>query len=385
MSSQLGRAVAAMQEPFPVLTHLELRARVDDDESDVPAPVLPGGFLGGSAPCLQLVDLDNIPFPELPTLLLSSRDLVSLHLNEIPPTGYISPEAMISGLAVLIRLETLCFGFQFSNYLPDQRTRHPDPPTRTTLPSLIKFEFWSGHIDYLEDFVAQLDTPRLESFWTFVDRLDSLQLPQLSLFIARTDTLRFSRAQVKLRNETLRIDLDRHEDEEFELQPPFTLSGSFEWSGTHVAHAIHVLVQVFAMFANLNDLLIHASEDHPGWQDDIDTTEWMLFLHLFRAVETLHVSGRLACQVARALEDVPAEAVTKVLPCLRLLIFDDKDMQVESPEHFVSSRQLYGHPITVVDLESRRREMWQIYAYLCRVQEREETTKRKSIGPSQIM
>ncbi|KAI9428933.1 hypothetical protein H4582DRAFT_183062 [Lactarius indigo] len=75
-SSRLEKVVAAMQEPFPVLTHLKLFACVD--LPDVPVPVLPSGFLGGSTPCLQQVHICHIPFPELPALLLSARDLVSL-------------------------------------------------------------------------------------------------------------------------------------------------------------------------------------------------------------------------------------------------------------------------------------------------------------------
>jgi len=84
-------------------------------------------------------------------------------------------------------------------------------------------------------------------------------------------------------------------------------------------------------FSNVGRLYIHASGDHPGWQDDIDSTEWPAFLHLFTTVETLHVSGGLARQVSRALEDVPGEMVTEVLPSLQLLLLDD-DWPVESTE-----------------------------------------------------
>ena len=347
--------VAAMQEPFPLLRHLELHA------SDV--PVLPG-FLGGSAPCLQLVDLAGVAFPELPTLLLSSRDLVFLHLEKIPLTGYISPEAMVAGLAVLTRLKTLRIGFQFWNFPPQQRTRHPDPSMRVVLPALIEFAFW-GHSEYLEDFVAQLDAPRLDDFWTFLDRIDFLQLPQLSLFITRTETLRFTRARVGFTNQTFKIELDRFDRTygEFELvRPRFSLSTSHEWLGTHVAHVAHVVGQIFAMFSNVGYLYIRVSEDHPGWQDDIDSIEWLTFLHLFTTVETriLHVSGRLAGQVARALEDIPGETVTEVLPSVYLLLFDD-DMPVESTDQFVSLRQLYGRPVTIFDLEALRLDLLDAY------------------------
>src|SRR5258708_15201132 len=105
-NSRWGKVLAAMQEPFPVLTRLFLQG-----SPKYYAPVTPGGFWGGSAPCLQYIELSRMPFPELPTLLLSARDLVSLRLDCIPPTGYISPEAMVAGLAVLTRLESLGIDF----------------------------------------------------------------------------------------------------------------------------------------------------------------------------------------------------------------------------------------------------------------------------------
>ena len=50
-TSSLFRKVATvMQKSFPVLTHLELTLEQDDFP---PLPILPQGFLGGSAPCLE--------------------------------------------------------------------------------------------------------------------------------------------------------------------------------------------------------------------------------------------------------------------------------------------------------------------------------------------
>jgi len=91
--SVLNRFAAAMKNPFPALTDLTLGAH-----SKI-VPVLPDSFLGGSAPRLQKLSLSFILFPAIPSLLSSASDLVELRLLRIPHSGYISPEAMATGLS----------------------------------------------------------------------------------------------------------------------------------------------------------------------------------------------------------------------------------------------------------------------------------------------
>jgi hypothetical protein len=86
---------AAVEELFPALTHLWL------DSEDKNPGVLGNSFLGGSAPSLRCIRLNGIPFLALPHLLLSTHDLVVLHLENIPQSGYISPKAMVAGLSAL--------------------------------------------------------------------------------------------------------------------------------------------------------------------------------------------------------------------------------------------------------------------------------------------
>jgi hypothetical protein len=69
------------------------------------APPLPDGLLGGSSPRLQFLALHSIPFPALPKFLLAATDLVHLALERIPHNGYISPEAIVTCLAVLANLK----------------------------------------------------------------------------------------------------------------------------------------------------------------------------------------------------------------------------------------------------------------------------------------
>ena len=75
-SSQLQQLASAMEKLFPALVHLALETFPDSP----PALALPDGFLGGSSPRLQSLELNRIPFLALPSLLLSATDLVSLTL-----------------------------------------------------------------------------------------------------------------------------------------------------------------------------------------------------------------------------------------------------------------------------------------------------------------
>jgi hypothetical protein len=143
-SSLLGKVATVMQEPFPALTLL----RLSSNDGDVPA--LPSEFLGGSAPRLQEICLDGIPFLTLPTLLFSTSDLVVLNLDNIPITGYISPEAMITCLTTLTRLRSLSNGFRAPTSHSDQMITRPSPQTRVVLPALTFFDF-RGISEYLKD------------------------------------------------------------------------------------------------------------------------------------------------------------------------------------------------------------------------------------------
>jgi hypothetical protein len=67
---------AAMRQPFPELTCLMLQLTC----GEIPR-VISDSFLGGSAPRLQELVLDTIPFPGLPKFLLSASHLVWVHFT----------------------------------------------------------------------------------------------------------------------------------------------------------------------------------------------------------------------------------------------------------------------------------------------------------------
>ena len=205
----LEKMVKAMHVSFPVLGYLHIMIAPGVGNT------LPCEFLGGSAPSLQEISLYGVPYPSLPRLLLSAINLVELLLRNIPPTGYISPEAIVVGLAALPRLKFFSMEFQSASSRPD---RIPPPPaTRTVLPSGIRLEFKCAS-EYLEGLVAQIDSPQLE--WiciNYFNQLADFQASQLSQFIDRSvgpqETL-FKRATVSFSRREVSFTMSPHANHE---------------------------------------------------------------------------------------------------------------------------------------------------------------------------
>ncbi|KAI0250552.1 hypothetical protein BJV78DRAFT_553695 [Lactifluus subvellereus] len=157
LEDPLERWATVIQKPFPALRHLNLRSY------DGKNLVLPDGFLGGFAPRLQTIISLRVSFPALPKLLSSAKDLVCLKLEAIPFSCHISPEAMVTGLSGLTKLESLTFQYDYPWSFPHQRSEHPPPVTLVIIPALTEFKF-HGVSGYLEDLVAQIDAPLLANF-----------------------------------------------------------------------------------------------------------------------------------------------------------------------------------------------------------------------------
>jgi hypothetical protein len=195
-----GEFPTVMLEPFPALTHIYLH------QYGRPL-LLPDTFLGGSAPRLQFLKLSGVRFLTLPELLLSTNDLVQLHLWHMPSSGYISPDAIVTGLSALTRLEALTIGFDFLDSLPPQSTRRLPLQTRAVLPSLTSFLF-QGVSDYLDDLVTLIDAPHLQCVIVEFFKHLNLQIGQLARFICHAEMLRsFDRARVVFRRYGVEIKL----------------------------------------------------------------------------------------------------------------------------------------------------------------------------------
>ena len=374
--SQLANVATVMKKPFPVLTRLH----VTSDPDDRNVPILPRGFLGRSAPCLQKITLSGIPYPALPRFLLSTSNLVTLELRRIPPTGYIALPAMATCLASLPKLDTL--DIQFQSATPRHERIFP-PVSRVVLPTLTAFTF-KGASEYLEDFVAQIECPRVDRILiVYLNQSIEFQVAQLSMFIDRSAAFKANRlrhAQVTFSSDKVFFEMCRHELTRPELhstwcRPPTRIAISCRGIDWQVPHIAQVVGRFSATLSNVVHLKLGCTDvlmrddyqindaDDDEWLmplrqlpddysqiDGADDAEWLMLLRQFSAVQTLHVAWKLARHVTLALEGITQEMVADFLPSLELI--DLQDQPALSFEKFLALRALSGHPVAIVDLRT---------------------------------
>jgi hypothetical protein len=126
--------VTQMQKPFPALRSLRMKLLGSGK-----VPALSTTLLGGSAPSLRSLYLQNITFPTLPQFLLSCNDLSELHLQFLP--CYITPETVVTVLSALAKLTWFEIGFE----RPDSDLiRLAPPPTCAVLPVPSTFQCYGA-------------------------------------------------------------------------------------------------------------------------------------------------------------------------------------------------------------------------------------------------
>ena len=334
------KVFATMQQPFPALRFLRLT------HGDGIAPVGANSFLGGSAPPhLQSLGLFGIAIPGLPKILSSATHLVHLELSRIPHSGYFSPEAMVTSLSVLTRLETLAIAFKSPRSRPDRR--HPPPPTRAILPVLAKLDFY-GVSEYLEDFVARIDAPLLNGLKIAFFHQLVFDTPQLAMFISRTPKFQ---THDKLE---ARVHFPSFANVSFStLDGRLSLAIScreLDWQLSSIAQVCQssfpqaLISTVETLYIDEYRYLIFDNRDY-----NIESSQWLDVLHPFTAVKHLYISPNSTPGIATALQGLVAGTVAEVLPALETFFLETlptKPIQ-EAIEKFAAARQLFSHPITV--------------------------------------
>jgi hypothetical protein len=275
------RFVTVMQGPFPELTRLFLTS------NDTLSAVLPDTFLGRFAPRLRRVTMKGIPFPDaFSNFLLTARNLVSLQLA-MPETVYISPEAMAASLSAFTRLEYLSISIRFQPPAspPNRMSRHPPPPIHTDLPTLNEFSYRGGS-EYLEDFVAQINTPHISSAQIYLSN-------QPMGFSLLTESI-YRSGRLKSCNGATLFFMDHFIDVSLNMldwdDPSFSLLLKMPFKVQNWP-ALFILQKFSPIFSSMTQLEIQVSRHPPDLQPDLDNLDmrWLeleLFYH-FTAVKSL--------------------------------------------------------------------------------------------------
>ena len=246
--------------------------------------------------------LSGIPFPALPKLLSSTTDLVGLELWSVPYSGYISPEAMVTSLSSLAKLETLVLLFQSPRSTTDRVSQGPPSTIRAILRALTSFDF-KGDSEYLEDIVSQINTPipndiAIKIFNQLV--FDSLLL---SDFICRTETFKpLNQARISVFSKFIHITSSQEKGEAVSVALALQISCSaLDWQ-------LSSLGQICSIALPHTGALRHLEIRHEGrlGQDDMDSSQWLELLHPFTSVKDLILSTLDYCRGQGRKEYCPA-------------------------------------------------------------------------------
>lgn len=345
----LGKCASSLEESFPALDSLRLRSQGTINTMDT--IVLPDNFLDGSAPRLRVLHLKGTAIPMLRQLLSSSKNLVSLRIEDITRDGYFTAEDLAIGLSAATRLESIELGFHPLTITPSFPIQESSPPSssRITLPSLTEFRY-EGESTYLRDFVSRIDAPIIEQIkvsFFYESEYDTDELCEfgpgeaLRSSSRRTTHIRISKDHISFYHHFARLPFSTGL---FRLRLPY-----------RTRHPVPLVNQVCLGLDSLDALpkVIHLEIDgcpkSLRRDDDWDPTCWLTLLRALTGLKRLHVVGKLASSIVSALTQVTGDTIPEILPALQELHFGrgTPPSTSASLEPFIAARQLYGLPVSV--------------------------------------
>ena len=334
-----------LQKPFPMLTDLHLHAFRYGLGME---SIAPGSFLGGSAPRLRKLRLDGLPFPGLPKLLLSTTDLVRLDLDDIPDSGYITPEAMITCISALTKLEHLLLRFGSHRSRPEEREKQcRSPQTRSLLPSLTFFKF-KGASEYLEDIADRIDAPLLNRLRISFFHQPIFDTPRLAQFISRTPNFKeWDRVKVYLWDFLVTVTVISHPmtsyDTILELDYRYPESGQPDFQPSSFGQQCTSCFPQH-LISMVKSLVISGEEDR------MDPGLWRELLQSFSGLKNLHLVPKIAPRFAIVLQGLVGEDGTQTLPVLQNIFLEERQPIPEGIQKFVSARKLAGQAVSATPI-----------------------------------
>ncbi|KAH9029037.1 hypothetical protein EDB84DRAFT_1562946 [Lactarius hengduanensis] len=280
----------------------------------------------------------------LPQLLHSSTGLVDLQLDEIPDVGYFPPDAFVDALSGMTQLETLSLRFvSFSHQdtlsLPPQSGKH------VVLPALTRLEY-RGTSKYLDNFVAEIDAPRLRDISLTFFSQSTMDTSQLGRFIERIEMqTSFSEANVQAYRGFISICFSKPgAPTRVELQ---ISREQLHWQLSSMTQICNHFSPFLSRVENLG--ITTACQNYVG------SGQWLDLIRAFGGAKDFRVAGRQRNMMDILYALRPADGVhrtdTPVLPALRNLRIEETT-PVDGPlwdavQSFITSRWLSGRPVEV--------------------------------------
>jgi hypothetical protein len=339
-SSSLRTWLESMNKGFPRLRDLSLTSATTEEIS----PVLPATL---QAPELSRLALHGIGLPKGLTLLSSMISLSTLSLTDIQASCYFPPGHLVTQLQILPHLEELSIGFAIPIPLPSsERELLPTPIPFMTLPCLRRLTFRGVGV-YLDNLVAQINTPLLEQLSLTLFFELAFTLVGLTEFIHRTEGLGCLISRVAFSKGGASISTSYYEQlgigkiglhVNVKCEP-------FDWLIDSVTQLCGALGNVLSA---VEDLTVDLDVDGmpSNWENTVDDMLWHELLLPFVGAKMLCIGSSLTLELSQALGSVTGGLALELLPALQEL---EIQLEIYRANYlfsaFVETRESVGRPV----------------------------------------
>jgi hypothetical protein len=173
----------------------------------------------------------------------------------------------------------------------------------------------------LEDLVARIDSPLLDSLQIKYFHQLIFDTPQLTRFISHTPELKaHSEARMVISNSGASVLVPGIVGRGLQLGISCRRS---DWQLSSLAQLCNSSFPP-TLISSLEHLYIYNDEySRLLWQDDIENCQWLELLQPFTAVKNLHLSREFTPRIVPTLQKLVNEKVTDVLPALQCLSLEE--------------------------------------------------------------
>ena len=248
----------------------------------------------------------------------------------------------------------MSIGFAIPIPLPSSEVELlPAPILPVTLPAPKRLTFRGVGV-YLDNLVAQINTPLLERLdLTLLFEL-AFSLVNLTKFIRRTEVFGCPVSQVTFNREGAFIDVGYYEQWNTGIPGKLSLHVNCERLDWQIDSATQICNALGDAVTAVEELTVdlHVDRMPTDWENTLDISLWHEFLLPFVGVKKLHTGSSLTLELSRALESVAGELVLDLLPELHELevplAIDHASDATNAFSVFIKTRESVGRPVLLL-------------------------------------